>query len=819
MIVLPLLFLVQAQSLDQARLDSVASMRAAARVAVTSAPTYSGVASQTTIETPRLTGRPVIDGILNDVQWTQAARLTGFSQYNPVDGKPAEDSTVAFVWYADDAIYFGVRAYAPPGTVHGTLADRDKITNDDHIQFILDTYNDNRRAFVFAVNPLGIQSDGVRSEGNSGGRMMMMMGGGGGGGGGAGGSGVSRLNLTNADLSQDMIWESKGRITDFGYEVEVRIPFKAVRFLPNTHAWGINVVRNTQRNNFQDSWAPVRRGNTSILVQSGRLNAIHDLKRGLVLDVTPVVTSLTSGAPTPIPGTTTNYFNYTSQQRFGGDVRWGLTPNLTLNGTMRPDFSQVEADAGQIPGDVRFSLFFPELRPFFVEGGENFDAPQQLVYTRNIVQPVAATKLTGKVGSTDIAVLSAMDGREYSASQTQNPLFNVLRLRRDMGAQSTMGFVLTDRHEGNNFNRVGAVDGRFVFRSVYALAIQAGASQTDTGSGPNFGRLWDASIDRSGRAYGFRNSLKGLSREFGSRVGFVNRTNVVDYNGNQRYSWFGARGSRVEQVMYSLNGSSIWNYADFFRGAVPLEMRGSLSATAQLRGGWSVSVTPSLTSDRFDSTSYASYYLARPHGATTDTVKFRPGPTVTSLQWQGRISTPQFSTFAANVSSTYGTDAEYLESAVATRLDVSANLDLRPTSSMRATLTMLHQEFRRERDKSAILMTNIPRLRVEYQLTRTLLARFVGQYENRTRDAYRDPVTNAPILFKSSTGKFSATSRTVTNNMRADWLIAYLPSPGRVIYVGYGASLTQTDPFSFSDRPERTSDGLFVKLSYQFRVQ
>ena len=200
-------------------------------------------------------------------------------------------------------------------------------------------------------------------------------------------------------------------------------------------------------------------------------------------------------------------------------------------------------------------------------------------------------------------------------------------------------------------------------------------------------------------------------------------------------------------------------------------------------------------------------------------MKFQPGPTVKSVQWQGRISTPQFSKFAANINSTYGTDAEYLESARATRLDVSANLDLRPTSKIRMTATMLHQEFRRERDKSAILMTNIPRIRVEYQLARTMLVRFVGQYENRTRDAYRDPVSNAPILFRSSTGTYSASARTVTNAMRADWLFAYLPSPGRVIYVGYGASLKQTDPFSFSDRPERTSDGLFVKLSYQLRVK
>jgi hypothetical protein len=271
--------------------------------------------------------------------------------------------------------------------------------------------------------------------------------------------------------------------------------------------------------------------------------------------------------------------------------------------------------------------------------------------------------------------------------------------------------------------------------------------------------------------------------------------------------------------MWFLNGQSIWEYGDFFNGTAPLEMRGSLSASATLRGGWSVSLNPSITSDRFDSTSYASYYVARPNGARTDTVKFSPGAAVKSVQWQGRISTPQFSKFAANVSSTYGSDADYLEAARATRLDVSANLDLRPTTSIRATLTMLHQEFRRDRDKSAILMTNIPRLRVEYQLARTMLVRFVGQYENRTRDAFRDPATEAPILFRDANGVFTTPARTVSNNMRADWLFAYIPSPGRVVYVGYGASLKQTEPFSFSDRPERTSDGLFVKLSYQYRVK
>ncbi len=787
----------------------------APRARVDAQPVYSGVANETRVTTPRLAGRAVVDGKLDEPQWASAALLRGFSQYNPLDGRPAQDSTSVLVWYSSEAIYFGIRAWAPPGTVRGSLADRDKITNDDHVQIILDTFNDNRRAFVFAVNPLGIQSDGVRSEGGGGRMMMMMMMMGGGGGG--GGGGFSRMGLSNADLSQDMIWESKGVMADDEYTVEVRIPFKALRFDPGVDTWGINLARTTQRNNFQDTWAPMRKGNSSMLLQSGRLTALHDLDRGLVLDVTPVATSLTVGAPTTIANTTD--YRYTTTQQFGGDIRWGLRPNVTLNGTMRPDFSQVEADAGQLPGDVRFALFFPELRPFFVEGGENFDAPSQLVYTRNIVRPVGAAKLIGKFGFTDVAVLSAMDGKEYSITGTDNPLFNIVRIRRDLGSQSTLGFVLTDREEGRRTNRVAALDGRFLFSRVYSTAFQYGGSVTDSGNGSRVGRLWESSFDRSGRNYGFRNSIRALSEEFGSQAGFVSRNNIVETNLNQRYSWFGGSGSAVEQMMWYLSGQSLWTYGGFFDGSTAREARISLSTTASLRGGWSVSVTPALTTDQFDPDAYVNHYRLRPNGLRSDTVKYTPGGRVTSLQWQARIQTPQFQKWAANIQTTYGSDAEYLEAAQAQRLDVSATLDFRPTPQIRMTATMLHQEFVRARDSRATTIMNIPRIRVEYQLTRAILFRFVGQYENRLRDALRDPATEQRIVLRNANGTWTLSERTETNRVRADWLLAILPSPGRVIYVGYGASLKQTDPFSIAERPERTSDGLFVKVSYQLRIQ
>ena len=778
---------------------------------VADALTFSGRDGKTLVSLPRFEAPVAIDGVLNEPQWQGAARLTGFSQFNPSDGVPALDSTVAYVWYAPDAIYFGARAYAPAGTVRGTLADRDRIQNDDHIQFILDTFNDRRQAFVFAVNPLGVQSDGIRTEGGGGGGGR---GGRGGGPGGGGGGGFSRAGLGNADLNQDMIWQSKGRITEFGYEVELRVPFKSIRYRVGAVLnWGLQVVRNTQRNSYQDTWTVTSRGNASLLMQSGRLTGIHDLRRGLVLDVTPVVTTAFNGSDS-----SSGSWQYGAKPQFGGDVRWGLTPNLTLNGTINPDFSQVEADAGQIPGDVRFALFFPELRPFFVEGNEQIDTPNQLVYTRSIGQPVVATKLTGKISRFDLGILSAVDNEKYSTSGRENPLFNVVRLRRDISTQSNIGFTVTDRREGSDYNQVFNGDGRFLMRNIYALQYQYAASRTSVDGVGSNGSIWEASIDRTGRNYGFRNSIEGVSPNFGTRTGFVARTDYVQPQANQRYTWFGERGSLVEQMMTFLSLQGTWTYDDFFNGEVPLETRASLSTSFQFRGGWGMGLTPSMESFAFQPSRYADYYVERNRGALRDTVKFNVGHRVPARQLQFRITTPQFQKFGASFNTTFGRDAEFFETARAKRRDVNVTIDLRPTPQLRTSLVMLHQEFRRVRDNTTILRTNIPRLRMEYQLSRAIFFRFIGQYESRLRDAYRDPDGEHPILFRSEEdGSFTRSERSRTNGIRADWLFSYFPSPGKVLYIGYGASLSETQAFRFQEL-DRTSDGFFVKLSWLYRV-
>src|SRR5258706_12599642 len=164
------------------------------------------------------------------------------------------------------------------------------------------------------------------------------------------------------------------------------------------------------------------------------------MHRGLVVDINPEATGKATGAPTA-----SGYRYDRGNPQMGGNVRWGVTDNLTLNGTIKPDFSQVETDAGQLAFDPRLALFFPEKRPFFLEGSELFQVPQNLIYTRRIVQPVAAVKLTGTTFGTDIGLLSAVDQKFASATGSDNPIFNILRAQPSLGQGSRVRLVYTHR--------------------------------------------------------------------------------------------------------------------------------------------------------------------------------------------------------------------------------------------------------------------------------------------------------------------------------------------------------------------------------------
>lgn len=763
---------------------------------------YNGRLGHSDVRPPRVADAHVtVDGVFDEPAWQRAALLTGFSQYEPVDGRPATDSTEVLVFYGPNAIYFGIRAYEAHGQVHATLADRDHIDSDDYVQIVLDTFDDHRRAFVFGMNPLGVQADGIRSEGSYGAGGMSS----------GGGGGFTGGGFDNVDLNPDYVYDSKGMVTPWGYQVEVRIPFKTLRYQSvDPQTWALQVFRRIQHSGYLDTWTPVFRANASVLAQSGTLQGLTGLHRGLVLDVNPFTTTHANGAPdTTGPG-----WSYDLKAELGGNVRWGITSNLSLDATANPDFSQVEADVGQVTVNQRFAIYYPEKRPFFLENIDQFNTPNQLIYTRRIVDPVAGAKLTGKIGQLNVGVISAVDGKDASLSGTTNPVVNIVRLRRDLGGQSTLGMTYTNRIAGSDYNHVAAVDTRLVFGKLYYFEAQAAASFTDSSGRSTRAPLWEAVVDRTGRSWGFHYSITGIDSAFRAQDGFVSRTGVITPFIMNRLTFYGKPGALIEswQTFYTLNGT--WDYNQFSLTRAPLE--GSISARSSLtfRGNWVLSLAPQWQTVAFDSGYYASYYVNR--GA--DTVPFVVPPRLNNV-YSGAITlnTPQFSTFAASASVLFGRDVSYFEPATAKAFSWKASLDWRPNGQLRVSAQYQYSLLDRLRDGTRFATARIPRLKIEYQLSRPIFIRFVGQYDAESRDSLRDPRTDQPILYGDGAGTYTRAAAQVTNDLRIDWLFSYHPNPGTVLYLGYGSSLTEADAFTFRDL-HRVNDGFFVKLSYLFRI-
>ncbi len=764
-------------------------------------PRYVGRAGQLEVRIPRHETDASVDGKLEEAVWSEAAVLAGFSQFSPTDGVPAADSTEVLVWYSPTAIHFGIRAFEAHGAVHATLADRDRISADDHIQILLSTFNDSRQANVFAVNPLGVQSDGALVETGS-----------------TSGNGFNNavVKRESADLSPDFVFDSKGRVTEFGYEIEVRIPFKSLRFQARQEqSWGINIVRLVQHSGREDSWTPARRASASFLAQSGRLVGLTDLRRGVVLDFTPSLTSRTIGTE---GGSGWEYGG--GRPELGGTVRWGVTSNLTLNGTANPDFSQVESDAQQFAFDPRNELFFQEKRPFFLDGIEQFSTPNNLIYTRRIVQPVAAAKLTGKAFGTDLAVMSAVDDEAGSFSGSDHPVYNVLRIQRDIGAQSRLGLVYTDKVDGGNYNRVAGTDARLVFGDLYSAQLQLAGSRTRDGGIIETGPLWSARVARTGRTLGARYTFTGIGDDFRAGSGFVQRAGLVRANLNHSLTLYGKQGGVIESFTGDVALQGTWEYNRFVTGEGIQDQQLHFNTNTRLRGGWQFGASILTESFGYPAGLYADYALELPAtDGTLDTVPFSGRPTIPNLDYVLSLNTPEFAHFSGSVFLLWGKDENFYEWASANISWLDVTLDWRPTDKLRVNGEYHLQFVGRRSDGSTVNIWRSPRLKLEYQLSRPIFLRLVGEYTTERRDALRDDTrTNAPILiFDPDAGTYARTTRFGRRSFRGDFLFSYQPNPGTVLFAGYGSTLVDPTELGRS-RMRRTEDGFFLKLSYLFQM-
>jgi hypothetical protein len=774
---------------------------AASILSLSTQPPYVGRDNQLHVRIPRLAdgaGRATVDGNLDEPAWQQAALLTGFSQFAPLDGIPAADSTQVLIWYSPTALYVGVRAFEAHGAVHATLADRDKIAADDNVQLLIGTFHDRRQAFVFGVNPFGVQMDGTIVES---GQSL------------GGGWTPTLSGRVGPDLSQDFVFRSKGCVTDYGYEIELEIPFKSIKYQSaDVQSWDLNIVREVQHSGYEDSWAPARRSNASFLSQSGVIDSLSGFDRGLVLDVNPVVTRKATGAPTP------RGWGYTHPRpQFGANVRWGMTSTLTLNATVRPDFAEVESDAGQFVIDPRLALFFPEKRPFFLDGLEQFSVPHSLIYTRRIAKPEEALKLTGKIAGTSIGVLSASDDPSLSRTGEDIAYYNILRAQRDLGGQSRIGVAYTDRVVANDYNRVADVDGRMVFGQVYTGSFQYAQSYDKTNGVVRNAPLWEAILGRNGRRFGFRYVITGIDEDFRTLSGFISRPGIVHAALDHRATWFNERGKALETLTGDILLDDTWQYSHFVHQGDAQDKKFHISTSVGLRGGWTLGAGVYWETFGYDAGLYRNYRIERTVGTTVDTIPFAGVGRIPNRDYVATVSTPQWSRFDASLLYVGGQDENFFEWAQANINYVSLALNARPTDHLRLAGVLTYQDYWRRSDGSLAGRNAIPRLKVEYQFTRSIFLRAVGEYDLAEHDDLRDETRTFYPLIINGTRALATRSA----SLHGDWLFSYQPNPGTLLFLGYGSEAdANPDPRArFTYQPlVRANDYFFVKLSYLLRM-
>ena len=408
------------------------------------------------------TGLPIkIDGKVTEEAWKNALRLTIDYEFQPGNNTPAPVKTECLLLYDDKNFYAAFRAFDPePAAIRAHLTDRDNAWLDDNIGIWLDTFNDGNRAFFFSVNPFGIQGDEMFSNGGD-----------------------------IEDSTWDAIWSSAGQMTTDGYTVEIAIPFEALQFHRRSGdlTWGVLLYRNYPRSvRHQILSAPLDRNKSCLICQSPKLTGLAGVKPGRNIELDPTLTAQRSDERADFPAGPLE--NVESKADAGISGKWAFTPNLTLSGTLNPDFSQVEADAMKFRINTQFALYYSEKRPFFLEGRDFFATPFEAVYTRTVADPQWGLKLSGKEKNHAIALFVARDritnllipGSQDSASTSlaQPAWAGVLRYRLDVGRSSTVGVLATGREGDGYFNRLAGVDAILRLFKSGTLTLQYLGSRT-----------------------------------------------------------------------------------------------------------------------------------------------------------------------------------------------------------------------------------------------------------------------------------------------------------------------------------------------------
>jgi hypothetical protein len=714
---------------------------------------------------------------------SKLTEITGFIQNAPNDGEPATEKTEVWLGRTKIALYFVFICHDHrPAGIRGHLARRENVLVDDNVSVLLDPFQDRRKGVLFTVNPAGVQADAAWTE------------------------------FSNPDYSYDQVWDSEGQVTKDGWMALLVIPFRSLRFRTVDSDWGVVFMRNLPRNSELDYWPRVSTSISGILSQEGTIHGIEGVTGSHNLQLNPYVLGQNEHTLQNLdpqnPFFSSRHFEGTA----GGEAKLILNDSIVLDGTINPDFSDVESDQPQFTVNQRYPVYFPELRPFFLENANYFNTPLPLLYTRNIVHPEYGIRMTGKIGHTNIGVL-AIDDRELGETVApgdslyhHHAFYAVGRVSEDLGKGSSVGLIYTDAEFGGGWNRIGGAD--FTARlgqSWTALGQMVESStmgRTDAnGPPPTYaaGPAGHLELQRSGHAFNFDSVFKDYATRFQSELGFIQTTNLFNDQTHSTYQWypkhkviqsFGLEENNL--IGFDHQGNRLYHYFTFDpffllpRNMVIAPIGGQNSDTLGPQSGTLLPKNKNFTEN------FGGIVL---RGAPLTQVNL-------------------------NIVVTRGGNVNYnpVTGGVPSLLNeevVQALITVQPLRQLTTDNTYLLDRNHSAANGASVFESQTIRTKVNYQFTRSLSARVIVEYDSTLVNP-------------------AATSLLRKKQIGTQALFTWLPHPGTAVYVGYNNDLQNLDR-ALCNRgtngvcdpnnpipprsPNYLNDGrqFFIKASYLFR--
>jgi len=701
-----------------------------------------------------------IDGKIEESAWEDALLIDIAYEVRPGENIPAPVRTDCLITHDDKNLYVAFKSFDPdPSAIRAHYSDRDNMFSDDWVIILLDTFNDERRCLEFFSNPLGIQADGIEAD-------------------------------SGTDTSWDAIWDCAGRITDWGYAVEMEIPFSALRFqrTDGEQVWGIDAIRSYPRSVRHHLGAfPRDRNNNCYLCQAIKIKGFEGVSPGRNIEIAPTFTAISSDERPSLPGG--GMQNVRKDADLGLTTRWGMTPNLTLGFTANPDFSQVEADALQLDINEPFALYYSEKRPFFTEGIDFFETPMNLtaIYTRTMHDPSWGVKLSGKEGANTIGAYIVRDevtnlifpgnqGSE-STSLAMETTASVFRYKRDIGNNYTFGLLGTDREGDEYHNRVFGFDGNIRITDKDRIYFQALGSSTSYPAqvAAEFGQpeeslsggVLDLTYSRNTRNWDILAGFTDIGDDFRADLGYIPQVGYRSYYVTNYYSWIAKPG-------------------DWFSN---LRVMGKVDNMEDRDGNL---LYRAMVADFTYEGPMQSYIQARYK-------RFREG-------YLGREYDQNYyhldsdmyitSNFYGAIRFVFGDRIDYANSRLGKRFQVRPNINANISRNLKVSLD--HTYERLTVDEGKLYTANISQGKIIYQLNARTFVRAIFQYRN---------YDYAADLY---TYEIDPKYRRLSSQL----LFSYKINPQTVLFLGYSDNYLGSHVFSLT-QSERT---FFAKVGYAWSL-